>query len=69
MVRRGIIRGPYIIDDREHKRVAALKRSQLLKAYATMTGDPRAKVKAAVARKFANSLPENSGRTLLEFIV
>ena len=49
--RRGIIRGPYVIDNEEHMRVAASKRSQLTRSYAELTGNPRSKVKAT-ARKF-----------------
>jgi len=60
---RGIIRGPYVIDDSEHKRVLASQRSQLLKGYAALTGDPRSKVRR-IAKKFR--LTERQVRAKLE---
>jgi hypothetical protein len=50
MNRRGIIRGPYMIDDDEQKRLPASKRSQVAESYSEMTGDPRSKVTRLVKK-------------------
>jgi len=60
---RRIIRGPYIIDDREHKAVPVSKRSQLLKSYTALSGDPRSKI-SKLAKKFR--LTERQVRAKLE---
>jgi len=48
---RRIIRGPYVIDDQQHRQVPRSKRSQVLRSYAELTGDPRSKVRR-IAEKF-----------------
>ena len=60
---RGIIRGPYVIDDQQHRQVPKSKRSQLIKSYAELTGNPRAKV-TRTARKFG--IAERQVRAKLE---
>jgi len=45
---RRIIRGPYVIDDQQHRQVPKSKRSQVVRSYAGLTGDPRSKVKRIV---------------------
>jgi len=46
MSRRGIMRGQYVIDDREHTSIPASKRAQVVKSYSEMSGEPRAKVRS-----------------------
>ena len=60
---RGIIRGPYVIDGSQHRNLLASQRSQLLKIYAALTGDPRSKVRR-IAKKFR--LNERQVRAKLE---
>ena len=60
---RRIIRGPYVIDDREHMRILASQRSRIVKSYAALTGDPRSKVRR-IAKKFG--ITERQVRAKLE---
>ena len=60
---RGIIRGPYVIDDCEHMRILASQRNHIVKGYADLAGDPRSKVRR-IAKRFG--LTERQVRAKLE---